>query len=57
MNGVTKILIQILSNQILTKNGMHHNQVRATPGFFGQDSIKIKHHTWHHGIPNEVHPM
>jgi hypothetical protein len=57
MNGGTKILIQILSNQILTKNSVHHNQARIIPDFFGQGSVKIKHHILHHGIPSEVHPI
>jgi hypothetical protein len=57
MNGDTKILIQILSNQILSKNSVHHNQARTIPDFWGQDSVKIKHHTLHHGIPSEVHPI
>jgi hypothetical protein len=57
MNGGTKILIQILSNQILTKSSVHHNQARTIPDIFGQGSVKIKHHTLHHGIPSEVHPI
>jgi hypothetical protein len=57
MNGDTKIPIQILSHKILTKNSVHHNQARTIPDFFAQDSLQIKHHTLHHGIPSEVHPI